>query len=473
MGKAEIAHGRVDVLGERAVLEHVVGLPPVAGHDAVADEPVADAGGDGDFLQALAEREASGQHVRGGVAGDDQLEQFHHMGGGEEVQADDARGVLRVDGDLVDVEVGGVGGEDGIGPGDGVKFGEDGLLDVHVLEHRLDDEVAMGQRAEIGGDGQRGLRVGAGLGAQKPAFGAVVEDGEDAGAGKTRALVVAFDHGHEEVRQQTGGGDARTHGAATEDADLREGAGGDALCLGQAGDGALGKEDVAEGCGLVAVAKLDEGLAFGVESRVGGERQAPLHRAYGGDGGQLGAGLCSDRGFLRVERVGIGWGTGGTFCQGYRYTGSGSVEGQGFRGGVDVVRDLVDQADLKGLAGRHRLAARDHVEREVGRDQPGQQDRAARAGDDAEIDLRQAEPRAGGRDPVGTAKCHLQPAAKCDALDGRNPWFARAVELADDVRQRRVLRGQAEFADVGTRNEAVARAAQDGGLDVGGRPRSG
>jgi hypothetical protein len=31
-----------------------------------------------------------------GVAGDDQLQQFHHMGGGEEVQADDARGVLRV-----------------------------------------------------------------------------------------------------------------------------------------------------------------------------------------------------------------------------------------------------------------------------------------------------------------------------------------------------------------------------------------
>jgi hypothetical protein len=129
-------------------------------------------------------------------------------------------GVRGAGGDLVDVEIGGVGGEDGVGPGDGVELGEDGLLHVHVLEHRLDDEVGMGKRAEIRGDLQRGFGIGARLGAQKPAFGAVVEDGEDAGPGDPGALVVAFDHGHVR-RQKAGGGDARAHGAAAEDADLR------------------------------------------------------------------------------------------------------------------------------------------------------------------------------------------------------------------------------------------------------------
>jgi hypothetical protein len=118
---------------------------------------------------------------------------------------------------------------------------------------------------------------------------------------------------------------------------------------------------------------------------------------------------------------------GGRSGQGRRYTGLGGVERKGAGGVLDVLGDSVDQADLKGRCSRDRLAARDHVERPVRRDQAGQQDRAARAGDDAEIDLGQAQLRARGRDPVGTAERNLQPAAKCDALDGRNPWFARAA----------------------------------------------
>ena len=51
--------------------------------------------------------------------------------------------------DLVDVEVGGVGGEDRAGLGDLVEPAEDLLLDVHILVDRLDDQVAVGERREI------------------------------------------------------------------------------------------------------------------------------------------------------------------------------------------------------------------------------------------------------------------------------------------------------------------------------------
>jgi hypothetical protein len=91
---------------------------------------------------------------------------------------------------------------------------------------------------------------------------------------------------------------------------------------------------------------------------------------------------------------------------------------------LDVLGDAVDQAEFEGRRSPDGLAARDHVERPVRRDQAGQEHRAPRAGDDAEIDLGQAQLRARGRDPVGTAERNLQPAAQRHALDGRHPWFS-------------------------------------------------
>ena len=50
--------------------------------------------------------------------------------------------------DLVDVEIGGVGGEDRARLGDLVELAENLLLDVHILEHGLDDQVAIGEVLE-------------------------------------------------------------------------------------------------------------------------------------------------------------------------------------------------------------------------------------------------------------------------------------------------------------------------------------
>ena len=63
-------------------------------------------------------------------------------------------------GDLVDVERRGVGGEDRARLRDPVEVGEDALLQRHLLEHRLDDEVGIGERLEVGRAGDERRRGG-------------------------------------------------------------------------------------------------------------------------------------------------------------------------------------------------------------------------------------------------------------------------------------------------------------------------
>ena len=77
------------------------------------------------------------------------LEQAHHIGGREEMRAEHVLGPLGHRPDGVDVEVGGVRGEDRAGLGDRVEPLENAFLEVHVLKHGFDHEVGVGQRIEV------------------------------------------------------------------------------------------------------------------------------------------------------------------------------------------------------------------------------------------------------------------------------------------------------------------------------------
>ena len=58
------------------------------------------------------------------------------------MRAEHVLGPLGLGGDFVNVEVGGVRGEDRAGLGDRIEPFEHALLDLHVLEHRFDHESA-------------------------------------------------------------------------------------------------------------------------------------------------------------------------------------------------------------------------------------------------------------------------------------------------------------------------------------------
>ena len=83
------------------------------------------------------------------------LDQRHDRDRVEEVEADEALGVLQLRADLVDRQRRGVGREDRVVGDVLLDLGEDLLLDAELLEHGLDDPVAVGEVGLVGRAGAR------------------------------------------------------------------------------------------------------------------------------------------------------------------------------------------------------------------------------------------------------------------------------------------------------------------------------
>src|SRR6185503_298786 len=151
--EAEIGEDLVPLVGQRALQDELLGLAPALVEHAIAHEAVADADQHRHLGDAAAHAHRGGDHILGRLLAADDLEQAHHVGGAEEVHADDVVGPFRRGGDLVHVEGGGVGGEHRARLADLVDLGEDLLFDRHLLEHRLDHDVGVGDLRPVGGAG--------------------------------------------------------------------------------------------------------------------------------------------------------------------------------------------------------------------------------------------------------------------------------------------------------------------------------
>src|SRR5262249_61876040 len=82
--------------------------------------------------------------------------------------------------------------------------------------------------------------------------------------------------------------------------------------------------------------------------------------------------------------------------------------------------DLVDEAVVERLRGRHRIAAQNHRQRLVDADQARKPLGAAGTGQDAELDLKQAEPGRGRGDAIVAGEGDLEAAAERRAEEGRD-----------------------------------------------------
>ena len=120
----------------------------------------------------------------------------------------------------------------------------------------------------------------------------------------------------------------------------------------------------------------------------------------------------------------------------------------------------IDQAEVERLRPRHVAARRYHLDRRRDPDQAGRPLRAARAGQDAERHLRQAD--AQPLDPHARmgGERDLQPAAERDAVEDRDHRRLARLQQVHDVGQDRVPRRGAELADVGPRDEGAAAAVE-------------
>ena len=136
-------HGRVDArnVGHALHLDEG-GLVDHGDKDAVDHEP----GGLVDLHRGLAQLLGDGGDGRdglgGGIGPGNDLNELHTVGGVEEVHPDE--GTAQALTDLGDGQGGGVGGEDAALLADLVQLAEGGLLDLHILEGGLHDQVAVG-----------------------------------------------------------------------------------------------------------------------------------------------------------------------------------------------------------------------------------------------------------------------------------------------------------------------------------------
>ena len=126
------------------------------------------------------------------------FDEAHDFGGRKEVQANNVLRPACRRGELVHIEIGRIGRYHGVPRRDAGKFGHKAQLHRHVLEHRLDEEIAFGEAVEFAGQ-----RQGIAFCTVGAAGCGLFQDVRDAFAGAIpRALVGIGEHDFEACRQQ-------------------------------------------------------------------------------------------------------------------------------------------------------------------------------------------------------------------------------------------------------------------------------
>ncbi len=131
------------------------------------------------------------------------------------------------------------------------------------------------------------------------------------------------------------------------------------------------------------------------------------------------------------------------------------------RAGAQVIDDRVDQPGRCRRLGPELLAGRHHLERQLRSDEAWQALRTAGTGQEAELDLGQAELRRADGDAVMADERDLEAAAERGAVDRGDDRLRAVLDRRLDVGQRDAARRLAELTDVGPGDEGTAGADQD------------
>src|SRR5262249_55061084 len=466
-GQAEVGQHLVDLLGRRAFEQQTLRLLSALMEHPIADEAVTDADQDRDLVDLPPDRHPD-RGLRGFLAAHD-LEQAHDVGGTEEVHADYALGPSRRRGDLVDVEGRRVRGQHGVGLRHLVDAGEHVLLDRHLLEHRLDDEIGVGEGIEVGralDQAHALLDVVFG----EPAFGrgrlVILPHHSEA---PIERVPRDLDHRHRDADVGEVHGDAAAHGAGADHdrlADLRRRR--LRRHVGNLGRLALGEEEVALGLRLWRVERLEEELALPRQALVEGLVDRRLHRFDARLGRLEAACLTRDRLAELAEDLGLA-ARGGDLVAQVTHLAQRSLLvddalGERNRARAEVaLDDLVDQTEPLRLFAADGIAPDDHRQRLVDADEPRQSLRPAGTRDETELDLGLAEPRRLHRDTPVTRHRHFEPATERGAVNGGDDRLRAALDDLLHLRQRRLLRRLAELGDVGAGDERAPGARDDDG----------
>ncbi len=142
---------------------HFAGLAGVFFQHAVADKAVAVAGQDCFLADLLANSQAGVHDVLGSSLATNDFQQLHDVRRAEEVQTQNLSRTLGRGSDFVDIQIGGVGGQNRGRLNRLVQLGEDLLLQIHVFIDGFNHQVHVGQICVVLGGADTGntrLRFG-------------------------------------------------------------------------------------------------------------------------------------------------------------------------------------------------------------------------------------------------------------------------------------------------------------------------
>ena len=436
---------------------------------------------DGHFAQGLHVVEGAGHGFVVRLFAADDLHQLHLVHGAEEVDADKLLGPAAGRGQAADGQGGGVAGKEAAGRELRLGFLCDLGLEVTAFKHGFDDEVAARQVGRAGGGrdaGQQGLlRLGrhaalvhAGLGE----FGAVGL----AGFGLLHTHVL--EHGGN-APARLGPGDARTHHARAQDADLlRLVAGSHSSIDSGARLAALDRVHIEEER-VDHVARHGAGHQAGEVAAFDAQGGVVVHHRAFDHGGEscLGRGVAAARGLLEhggrngegACNLGVGRRAAGHFVvlvvpRLHRVRVGGDV---GQSGGQQLLArgdQFVHQLQFQRLGGVEELAFQDVGLRAHQAQQARHLGHAGGAGHQAQRDLGQAELDlgVGHGDAVVGDQGHFPATAQRRAIEAGHHRDAQRFERAE------VLLHALDFAENG---RSIRRCQAHGGLEVGARKEAG
>mmetsp|Transcript_11181 Transcript_11181/g.15564 ORF Transcript_11181/g.15564 Transcript_11181/m.15564 type:complete len:356 (-) Transcript_11181:313-1380(-) len=141
----------VDAVGRDAAIHQEGCRLAVWVEDAIGSESHAVPDSDRRFPQSLRVRNGGCKRLLGGRVCADDFQQWHDVGGSEEVKANDTVLCVRLLADNVDIDRGGVGGKDTVLAADALQILKDLLLDGDVLDDSLHHHVAALEALVAGG----------------------------------------------------------------------------------------------------------------------------------------------------------------------------------------------------------------------------------------------------------------------------------------------------------------------------------
>ena len=339
----------------------------------------------------------------------------------------------------------GIGGEDRAFGQHGFDRLDDRFLHLAILEHRLDDEVGIGEIGVIGrwrDAGEQRCRL---ILRKTSLTDRILDQTFADGLALGGRFHVAVDQGDRNAGGGRDIGDRGAHEAGADDADMFQ------LGLGDAGraagalaeflhgdeqradhrEGFAGLQHLGEITLLDLQAGVERHLQAFIDAFQDGECCRIIARCFaaqdcGRGRPELGRGRRPDAAARRLEALLV---PGGDRLQ--------AILDHLLGGGDELIRldHLMHEVHRLGAGAGQRRACRHHLQRILGVRQPRDTLRAAGAGEDADLDLRQRDLDALGirGDAAVAGERHFESAAHAGAVDGGNPGLAGCFELAEQA----------------------------------------